>query len=47
MQKSEHFYFSCENINIKQEILEIDYDNDQCEILEHQIDKPDLFHIFI
>ena len=33
-----------QNINIKQERFETNYDNDQCEIVENQIDKPELFH---
>ena len=45
LQTSTHTSFpNVQNINIKQERLEFDYDNEQCEIVEHQIDKPELFH---
>ena len=45
MHRSTHTSFpTLQNINIKQERLEMNYDNEQCEIVEHQIDKPELFH---
>ena len=45
IQKSSHTSFpAVQNINVKQERFEMNYDNDQCEIVEHQIDKPELFH---
>ena len=45
MHRSTHTSFpTLQNINIKQERLEMNYDNEQCEIIEHQIDKPELFH---
>ena len=45
IQKSPHTSFpAVQNINVKQERFEMNYDNDQCEIVEHQIDKPELFH---
>ena len=43
-QKWIHFLSRCENIKIKQNRFEIDYDNDQGEVEEHQIDKSELFH---
>ena len=43
MHRSTHTSFPTLQ-NIKQERLEINYDNEQCEIVEHQIDKPELFH---
>ena len=45
MQKSTHTSFpTMQSLNIKQERFEMDYDNEQCEIVEHQIDNPELFH---
>ena len=45
IQKSSHTSFpAVQNINVKQERFEMNYDNGQCEIVEHQIDKPELFH---
>ena len=45
IQKLSHTSFpAVQNINFKQERLEINYDNDQCETVEHQKDKPELFH---
>ena len=45
IQKSSHTSFpAVQNINAKQKRFEMNYDNDQCEIVEHQIDKPELFH---
>ena len=40
IQKSSHTSFpAVQNINAKQERFEMNYDNDQCEIVEHHIDK--------
>ena len=45
MQKSTHTSFQAvQNFNVKQERLEMEYNSDHCEIVEHQIDKPELFH---
>ena len=45
IQKSLYTSFpAVQNINVKQERFEINYDNDHCEIVEHQKDKPELFH---
>ena len=45
MQKSTHTSFPvAQNINIKQERFEIEYENDHNEVVEHHIDKPELFH---
>ena len=45
IQKSSYTSFpAMQNINAKQERFKMNYDNDQCEIVEHQIDKPELFH---
>ena len=45
MQKSTHTSFQAvQNFNVKQERLEMEYNNDHCEIVEHQIDKPEFFH---
>ena len=45
MQKSTHTSFQAvQNFNVKQERLEMEYNNDHSEIVEHQIDKPELFH---
>ena len=45
IQKSSHTSFpTVQNINVKQERFEMNYDNDQCEIVEHQKDKLELFH---
>ena len=45
IQKSSHTSFSAvQNINVKQERFEMNYDNYQCEIVEHQIEKPELLH---
>ena len=45
MQNSTHTSFPVEqNFNIKQERFEMEYENDHSEILEHHIDKPELFH---
>ena len=45
IQKLSHTSFrAVQNINFKQERLEMNYDNDQCETVEHQKDKPELFH---
>ena len=44
IKKSSHTSFQAvQNINVKQERIEMNYD-DQCEIVENQIDKPELFH---
>ena len=45
MQKSTHTSFpAAQNINIKQERFEMEYENDHSEVVEHHIDKPELFH---
>ena len=45
IQKSSHTSFpAVQNINVKQERFGMNYDNDQCEIVEHQIDKLKLFY---
>ena len=45
MQKSTHTSFPvAQNINIKQERFEMEYENDHSEIIGHHIDKPELFH---
>ena len=45
MQKSTHTSFQAvQNFNVKQERLKMEYNNDHSEIVEHQIDKPELFH---
>ena len=45
MQKSTLTSFQAvQNFNVKQERLEMEYNSDHCEIVEHQIDKPELFH---
>ena len=45
MQKSTHTSFpAAQNINIKQERFEMEYENDHSEIVEHHIDRPELFH---
>ena len=45
IQKSSHTSFpAVQNINAKQERFEMNYDNNHSEIVEHQIDKPELFH---
>ena len=45
MQKSTHTSFQAvQNFNVKQERLEMEYNNEHSEIVEHQIDKPELFH---
>ena len=33
-----------QNIKIKHERIEVEYDNSQCEIVEYQIYKSELFH---
>ena len=44
-QKSTHTSFpDTQNINIKQVRFEIEYENDHSEIVEHHIDKLELFH---
>ena len=37
-------FSAVQNINVKQKRFEMNYDNDQCGIVEHQIGKPELFH---
>ena len=45
IQKLSHTSFQAvQNINVKQKRFEMNYNNDQCEIIEHQINKPELFH---
>ena len=45
MQKSTHTSFQAvQNFNVKQQRLEMEYNNDHSEIVEHHIDKPELFH---
>ena len=45
MQKSTHTSFQAvQNFIVKQERLEMEYNNDHSEIVEHQIDNPELFH---
>ena len=45
MQKSTHTSFpATQNINIKQERFEMEYENYDSEIVEHHIYKPELFH---
>ena len=45
IQKLTHTSFSAaQNTNIKQERFEMEYENDHSEIVEHHIDKPELFH---
>ena len=45
MQKSTHTSFPVvQNINIKQERFEMEYENNHSEIVGHHIDKPELFH---
>ena len=45
MPKSIHTSFpTAQNINIKQERFEMEYENDHSEVVEHHIDKPELFH---
>ena len=45
MQKSTHTSFlAAQNINIKQERFEMEYEKDHSETVEHHIDKPELFH---
>ena len=45
MQKSTHTFFQAvQNFNVKQERLEMEYNNNHSEIVEHQIDKPELFY---
>ena len=48
MQKSTHTSFpAAQNINIKQERFEMEYENDHSEIVEHHIDKPSCSMIHI
>ena len=45
MLKSTHTSFpAAQNINIKQERFEMEYENDHSEVVEHYINKPELFH---
>ena len=45
MQKVTHTFFSAaKNFNIKQVRFDMEYENDHSEVVEHHIDKPELFH---
>ena len=37
-------FLAMQNIKIKHERFEVEYDNSQCEIVEYQIYKSELFH---
>ena len=45
MQKSAHTSFpAAKEINIKQERFKMEYENDHSEVVEHHIDKQEIFH---